>query len=198
MREHPKIYLIRHGETDWNAERRYQGQSDVPINDNGRAQAKRNGLALRALLPGIAEARYISSPLGRTRETMRIIRRELGLPPGEFTTDERLLELSYGKWQGQLLSDLPRTDPGAIEARNADPFQWRPGGGENYTDLTKRLTDWLDNLACDENYVVVSHGGVSRALRFMLLEDVEHDDILNLDVPQDRILLLENGVATWL
>ena len=122
MRQHPKIYLIRHGETDWNAERRYQGQSDVPINANGRNQARRNGVRLRTLLPDIAQARYISSPLGRTCETMRIVRGELGLSPGEFEIDDRLLELSYGTWQGQLLSDLPRTDPGALEARSADLF----------------------------------------------------------------------------
>jgi len=198
LRQHPKIYLIRHGETDWNAERRYQGQSDVPINANGRNQARRNGVRLRTLLPDIAQARYISSPLGRTCETMRIVRGELGLSPGEFEIDDRLLELSYGTWQGQLLSDLPRTDPGALEARSADPFQWRPGGGENYTDLTKRLTDWLENLARDEHYVVVSHGGVSRALRYLLLENIEPGEVLNLEVPHDRVLLLENGTATWL
>lgn len=68
----------------------------------------------------------------------------------------------------------------------------------NYTDLTKRLTDWLENLARDEHYVVVSHGGVSRALRYLLLENIEPGEVLNLEVPHDRVLLLENGTATWL
>lgn len=196
MKDIPTIYFIRHGETDWNAARRYQGQADIPLNDIGRSQAQRNGQALRALLPAIAQARFISSPLGRTLETMRIVRGELGLDPDGFTIDARLIELNYGHWEGQLLSDLPQTDPRGLAGRAADPFHWRPEGGENYADLTRRLTSWVHEL--DETSVVVSHGGVSRALRGLLIDSVQPEDIAQLDVPQDRILRIAEGRSDWL
>ncbi len=196
MRDIPTIYFIRHGETEWNAARRYQGQADIPLNDTGRAQAKRNGIALRALLPGIAEARFFASPLGRTLETMRIVRGELGLEPEGFTIDSRLIELHYGHWEGQLLSDLPQTDPQGLAERAADPFHWRPEGGENYADLTQRLQSWLEELV--QPCVVVSHGGVSRALRGLLIDSVLPGDIAQLDAPQDRILRISIGEVGWL
>ena len=87
MRADVTIYFIRHGETDWNAQARYQGQADVPMNETGRAQARRNGEALRALLPGIAGADLVASPLQRARETMRIVRATLDLDPDAFEVD---------------------------------------------------------------------------------------------------------------
>ena len=72
MRADVTIYFIRHGETDWNAQARYQGQADVPMNETGRTQARRNGETLRRLLPDIASADFVASPLARARETMRI------------------------------------------------------------------------------------------------------------------------------
>ena len=68
MRPDVTIYFIRHGETEWNAEARYQGQADIPMNARGRAQAARNGETLRPLLPGIAEADYVASPLARRQD----------------------------------------------------------------------------------------------------------------------------------
>ncbi len=189
------IYFVRHGETDWNATRRYQGQADIPMNERGREQAARNGFALRALLPAVAGHRFVASPLGRTIETMRILRGALGLAPDEFSTDERLIELNYGHWQGQLLSDLPHLDAAGVAARAADPFNWRPQGGENYADLAVRLSGWLATV--DRDCVVVSHGGVSRALRWLLV-GVEKSEIQSLPVPQDRVLVISGGSADWL
>lgn len=190
------IYFIRHGETDWNRARRYQGQADIPLNDKGREQARRNGLALRALLPQIAAAQFVSSPLDRTRETMRIVRAELGLAPDDFEIDPRLIELNYGHWEGQLASDLAIHDTANVAARAAQPFTWRPRGGENYEDLSLRLSSWLAGI--ERDCVVVSHGGVSRALRGLLIPGVDRQDIHQLDVPQDRVLLLQCGAMRWI
>lgn len=192
----PTIYFIRHGETDWNAQRRYQGQRDIPLNETGRAQARRNGEALRAYLPLLAQADFVASPLQRTMETMRIVRMALGLPTDGFAIEPRLVELNYGHWEGQLASDLQNSDPEGLAARAADPFFWRPRGGENYADLTKRLESWLEGL--DRPCVVVSHGGVSRALRGMLLASVAREDIALLDVPQDRVLRIAAGTIDWI
>jgi probable phosphoglycerate mutase len=195
MHRAPTIYLIRHGETDWNRDRRYQGQRDIPLNDKGRAQARRNGEALRSLLPAIAEAEFVASPLGRTRETMEILRASLGLPASGYHLDERLKELSYGAWEGQLQADLPRLDPDGLATRAKDPFHWRPEGGESYADLLVRVLDWLKDVELDT--VVVAHGGVSRSLRAHLL-DLDPATIPDLEIPQDRVLVLSRDKMRWL
>ena len=189
------IYFIRHGETDWNAESRYQGQADIPLNDKGRAQARRNGERLRQLLPKIAEADFIASPLGRARETMEIIRSALGLEPSQFRLEERIKEAHYGDWQGTLLADLAHIDAEGMKARTNDPFRWRPRGGESYEELMERTVPWLEGVSRDT--VVVSHGGVSRVLRGHLLK-LEPTTVPLLDVPQDRVLILRRDGIDWL
>jgi broad specificity phosphatase PhoE len=195
MRPDITIYFIRHGETDWNAESRYQGQADIPLNEKGRSQAQRNGEKLRTLLPGIAEADFVTSPLARAIETMRIVRGALSLEPETFQIDERLKEAHYGDWQGTLLSDLPGVDAAGIAARTRDPFRWRPNGGESYEDLMARTLPWLDTVA--RNTVVVSHGGVSRVFRGHIL-DLELKSVPLLEVPQDRVLILRHGRIDWM
>jgi probable phosphoglycerate mutase len=195
MRPDVTIYFIRHGETEWNAEARYQGQADIPMNARGRAQAKRNGESLRPLLPAIAAADYVASPLARARETMQIVRGVLGLGAEDFRTDDRLKEAHYGDWQGTLAADLPRVDAQGLEARTRDPFRWRPQGGESYEDLMARAVPWLGGIERDT--VVVSHGGVSRVLRGHIL-DLDLKSVPLLDVPQDRVLVLRHDVIDWL
>jgi probable phosphoglycerate mutase len=195
MRADVTIYFIRHGETDWNAEARYQGQADVPMNATGRTQARRNGEALRPLLPRISEADFVASPLARAKETMEIVRTALGLDPKQFRVDDRLKEAHYGDWQGTLLADLPRLDAHGMEARREDPFGWRPAGGESYEDLMARTRPWLDAVARDT--VVVSHGGVSRVLRGHIL-NLDLQSVPRLDVPQDRVLVLRCDSVEWL
>jgi broad specificity phosphatase PhoE len=99
-----KLYFVRHGETDWNAERRLQGRRDVPLNALGRKQAARCGELLRELLVvGGATPRqfaFTSSPLSRARETMAILRTALGVAPEDYAIDARLAELSFGRWEG--------------------------------------------------------------------------------------------------
>lgn len=195
MRADVTIYFIRHGETEWNAEARYQGQADIPMNARGREQARRNGLSLRPLLPAIATADYVASPLARARETMQIVRTVLGLPADDFRVDGRLTEAHYGDWQGTLAADLPRVDAEGIRARTRDPFRWRPHGGESYEDLMARAVPWLD--AIERDTVVVSHGGVSRVLRGHIL-GLDLESVPLLDVPQDRVLLLRHDTIDWL
>jgi probable phosphoglycerate mutase len=195
MRPGLTLYVVRHGETDWNAERRYQGQTDIPLNAIGRRQSARNGEALRPLLPALTQADFVASPLGRARETMEIVRDRLGLDPAGYRIDDRLIELSYGSWEGQLQSDLPRVDPAGLAARSGDPFRWRPEGGESYADLLARTVDWLAGLERDT--VIASHGGISRCLRAHLL-DLDPESIPCLESPQDRVLVLKRGTMAWL
>jgi broad specificity phosphatase PhoE len=188
------LYFVRHGETDWNAERRYQGQTDIPLNEKGRSQSRRNGEALRAHLTALRDADFIASPLTRARETMEILRTCLALDPKAYRIDQRLIELSYGAWEGQLQADLPRIDPEGLAARKKDPFRWRPDGGESYADLLNRTIEWLATIERDT--VIASHGGVSRCLRAHLL-DLEPDSIPHLESPQDKVLILRKGSMAW-
>lgn len=189
------LYLVRHGETDWNREARYQGQADIPLNDLGRAQAIRNGSILKSAESAISEADFVSSPLGRALETMRLMRGEMGLKPEAFRLDPAIMELHYGHWEGRLASDLPRSDPEGIAGKAANPFGWRPAGGESYADLSVRIGRWLETL--QRTTVAVTHGGVTRVARGLVL-GLDTRDVPTLAVPQDKILVLSGGEMRWL
>ena len=191
------LYFIRHGETDWNRDQRYQGQRDIPLNATGRSQAARNGKVLAgALGERAASLDYVASPLERACETMQIVRRELGLPPDAFRTDDRLKEVHYGHWEGQLLDELATSDPQGFAARGLDAWGWQPRGGESYAIMSQRVALWLAEVSHDT--VVVAHGGVSRALRGLVLRDLPRAEVPILPVPQDKILVIAGGLVSWL
>ena len=190
------LFFIRHGETDWNVAQRYQGQTDVPLNDNGRGQAPRNGRVLAERLgAGASSFAYVSSPLERATETMELVRAGLGLEPAAFAKDARLSEIHFGQWEGQLWGDLPRTDPVGFAARKADTWSWVPGGGESYAMLADRVAPWLASLERDT--LAVSHGGVSRVVRGLVL-GLEGRAVPGLEVPQDKVLMLRDGAQNWI
>jgi broad specificity phosphatase PhoE len=190
------LYFVRHGETDWNAAKRYQGRRDIPLNAKGRAQAKRNGQVLAGLLGSRAVSLdHVSSPLLRARETMEIVRAELALDPNDYRIDERLAEIDYGDWEGRLWAELPHTDPEDYAARQADLWGWQPNGGESYRMLSERAALWLGGIERDA--VVASHGGVSRVMRGLVLQ-LANAEIPHLPVPQDKVLLVTAGGIRWL
>ncbi len=174
--------------------RRIQGQIDTPLNDLGRTQAARNGAALAELNVSLSDMPFVASPLTRCRETMEIVQTKAGVTHGTYTTDDRLKEIHFGTWQEQTWPEVPDFDPQGHAARQADPFNWTPAGGESYADLTARVAEWLDTVT--ENTVCVAHGGVSRVLRGYVL-NLPKQEIPELPVPQDRILLLSAGQMAW-
>ena len=191
------IYFIRHGETDWNAVQRYQGQTDIPLNAKGRGQAARNGQVLGEHR-GQQRTRtidYVASPLARASETMQIVRAEMGLPADTFRRDDRLKEQHYGHWEGQLWGDLPRTDPEGFAARERDKWRWQPRDGESYAMLSARIDGWLSEVMAD--CVVASHGAVSRVLRG-LVAPMNVKELAELSVPQDKVMIVRKGSIDWL
>lgn len=191
--ELPDIFFVRHGETDWNAEGRYQGRRDIPLNARGRAQADANGPLLRDLLDrddfapeGLG---WFASPLSRTRETMQRIRAAFGdnMPPPVF--DDRLIEISFGVLEGALASD----DSSAIVKtgeRDADFWTFRPDNGENYDDLAGRLENFLAGI--ERPSVIVAHGGVARVFRY-LLAGAPKEQVVNWQPPQNAVLHFAGG-----
>jgi len=162
----PTVYYIRHGETDWNVAGRLQGRRDVPLNARGRAQAAHCGDILRDLFVRdsriAAELDYVSSPLGRARQTMELLRPPLGLPGDGYRIDERLAEISFGDWEGYTIAQLHSRDPQRIAAREQDKWHFVPPGGESYKLMSERLRDWYESLSRDT--VAVAHGGTARGL----------------------------------
>jgi broad specificity phosphatase PhoE len=190
------LYFVRHGETDWNAAGRYQGRRDIPLNATGRAQARRNGRVLADILgSGAASLDHVASPLMRARETMEIMRSELMLEPKGYRVDDRLAEIDYGHWEGRLWTELPHADPEGFAARQADTWGWQPVGGESYRMLSERVGLWLAEIGRDA--VVASHGGVSKALRGLVLQ-LGNAEIPHLAVPQDKVLVVTAGSIRWL
>ena len=190
----PELYFIRHGQTDWNAEGRYQGSRDIPLNDIGRGQADKNGVLLRELLQrngeGPATFAWYVSPLSRTRETMNLIRGELDEPLPDITIDPRLIEVSFGIYEGHLHTELASGAMAIAGERDANFWDFRPPEGESYADVAQRVLDFGAGL--EGPSIIVSHGGILRVLRH-LIEGFPHERAVNWFPPQDSVVHFFDG-----
>ncbi|MFG1299042.1 histidine phosphatase family protein [Xanthobacter sp. V3C-3] len=185
-----RYFLVRHGETDWNVVGRLQGRRDVPLNALGRIQAGRVGRVLHQLAGDPRVLTYVASPLSRAVETMRILRTSLDLPAAEFSTDIRLAEISFGQWEGQTWPELRRRDHEGVRRRDLDPWNFAPPGGESYRHLCDRV-----NAACaglDQDSVIVTHGGVIRAL-LHLNAGMPEGEAAILPVRQGAVYVVSGG-----
>jgi probable phosphoglycerate mutase len=193
------IYHIRHGQTDWNAAGRLQGMQDIPLNPIGQAQADGNGRALAAhfAAEGIDPLRlhWFASPLGRTRETMERVRAGAGLPPETYVVVPDLREVSFGIYEGKTYDDIARINPAHHAEIERDKWHFLPPEGESYEQMAERLRAWLGRTSGD--MVVVSHGGVFRALR-AVIEGLDDPNLAHLLVPQDRIFVWRDRHGSWL
>ncbi len=162
----PVLYYVRHGETDFNVEGRLQGRRDTELNARGCQQAAECGELLRDLFARDerrpADFAYAASPLKRARATMEIMRTTLGLDPRGYDIDERLLEISYGEWEGLTLPEIDARYPGLLAERERHKWDFVPPGGESYRELGDRIGAWYAALTRDT--VVAAHGGGVRVL----------------------------------
>lgn len=190
----PELYFVRHGETNWNAEGRYQGSKDIPLNDRGRGQAALNGHLLKELLDRAertpADFNWYVSPLGRTRETMDLVRKGAGAPLPDVTVDPRLIEISFGVYEGRLHADLAAGEMAIAGERDASFWHFRPTEGESYEDVAKRVLDFGASLTGPS--IIVSHGGILRVLRH-LIEGFPHERAVNWFPPQDSVVHFIDG-----
>lgn len=191
------VYFCRHGQTDWNAEARLQGQADTDLNDTGRAQARRNGERLAGLIADPAGFDFVASPLKRTRETMEIIRGAMGLDPAAYRADPGLMELHFGDWEGSTFAELEERVPGSTAGREADKWNFVPPGAraESYAALALRIAPWL--AALEVPTLCVTHGGIIRSV-FRLVGRMTETEAAAMTVPQDLVLKMEDGRLTWL
>jgi broad specificity phosphatase PhoE len=181
----PVLYFIRHGETEFNVAQRLQGRSETRLNARGRTQSREYAGILRDLFERDrcqpSDFAYVSSPLLRARETMELLRSELGLDPKAYDIDDRLAEISYGGWEGFTLAEVQARDPGVLQRREQDKWDFVPPGGESYREVADRVAAWYATVTRDS--VIAAHGGVARALmaNFHILpkEEATHADILH-------------------
>jgi broad specificity phosphatase PhoE len=149
-----RLWLVRHGETDWNLEGRYQGQSDIPLNATGLAQA-------RALLPtfaGLPITAIYCSDLQRAAATAGLLGEALGLP---VTTHRGLREAGLGRWEGMLFSDIQVVYAAEWAERRRDPLNARPPGGETLHEVALRgaaVADEITRRHSGGQVIIVSHG----------------------------------------
>lgn len=149
------IYVARHGETDWNRAGRYQGRRESSLTEVGRAQAE----ALARALETSGIRRIAASPLQRCVRTAQPLAALLGIA---VETDERLVEIAHGDWEGRLRSDIQREDPQTWHAWKEDPERVRFRGGESVADVLGRWRGFAAELAGNEETVIVTHDVVVR------------------------------------
>jgi broad specificity phosphatase PhoE len=152
------------------------------------------GRRLSALLPDRASLDYVASPLRRTRDTMELMRGALGLFQTDYRIDARLKELTFGRWEGLTWREVRARDAAGATRRERDKWHFVPPDGESYAMLADRLRPVVDGINRDT--VMVSHGGVARALLAMMA-GVPHHDAPRIDIWQGRILVIESGRYRW-
>ncbi len=186
------IYLLRHGQTEFNRDRRMQGRLDSPLTELGVAQARRMGECLKPFVDDPARWSVVSSHLGRARQTAEIVRATLGLSC-PLETDERLAEIHMGEWEGLQREEIPNV----ADKLAVHDWIFRSPGGETYDAVAARLSAWLAEV--DERdsrrRVVVSHGAAGRVLRHLYakgpVDQLWHDPF----PPQDAVFLMHHGVV---
>ena len=189
-----ELWVVRHGESTWNADGRYQGQTDVPLSPVGVLQAS----TLAERLMGQRFAAIYSSDLLRARHTAEIVtERLLGEP--QVQLDVGLREIDVGQLGGLTLGDIRRAYPDYLAALHADPWATRRPNGESMADLYSRASAALTHLAArhqGERVMVFTHGGVVRVAVGLALGGVPQNAWARLSVANTsitRVLLTEQG-----
>lgn len=173
-----RLILIRHGETDWNVEGRYQGQADPPLNARGLAQARELAEALR----GVTLDVLYSSPLRRALQTAQILATGLGLP---LHVEPRLMEIHQGDWQGRLRAEISARYPDLFRRWETEPWEVTPPGGEHLTHVQGRVDAALDDILArhEGQHVGLVIHRIPIALIKMRYQGLDLDVVRTLQLP---------------
>lgn len=185
------LYILRHGETEWNRAGRMQGWLDSPLTEKGRAQAERQGELLAAAGVG-RHHRFWSSPQGRAWDTAGLALSRFGAP---ILRDDRLREIGIGDWSGLTRAEIARHSGTAFDG--PDDFFWMDAAprGEGFDAVRARARSFLDDL--DGPAVIVTHGILSRFLRAAVL-DLDLEGTAGLPGGQGVVYRLADGIMTKL
>lgn len=193
------LYIMRHGETEWNKRGLIQGSADIPLNDYGILLAGQTRDGLRA--EGIHFDKIFTSPYIRARKTAEIIAQDMGVP---ILEDLRIREMSFGSYEGIEICQL-RTNPQYIEINRCfdDPLRYVPEGeAESYEAVFQRIRSFLTETVLPleqecENVLVVCHGAVIRAF-ISIIKDLPLEEYWNIHQPNCSINIaaVKNGTIT--
>lgn len=185
------IYLLRHGQTEWNVHGRIQGAGDSPLTERGAAQARAMGALLRRSIARPSDFTLVSSPQGRALRTATLVGDALGLT---VVTDPRLAEVTLGSWDGLTWSEIAARYPGALDGVTHGR-SFRAPTGESYERARQRVADWLADVATPT--IAVSHGLTGKLLRGVYA-NLDRDATLRQAEPQDGAYRLHGGRLEFL
>ncbi|UXY13643.1 histidine phosphatase family protein [Chitiniphilus purpureus] len=186
------LYLLRHGQTEYNVVRRLQGRCDSALTTLGQAQARAMGEALRRELGDAQGWQMRVSPLLRAQCSARLVAQALGLPETALQLDERLVEVGFGDWEAQLRADLIARHPHLDQAPD---WHFHAPNGEALAAVLARIDDFLADPALPARLIVVSHGLFGRLLRHRY-SGAEERLRFSGEMPQDAFFRLADGGVT--
>ncbi|HCG6693508.1 histidine phosphatase family protein [Vibrio parahaemolyticus] len=186
-----RIFVLRHGETEFNADKKLQGHCNSSLTSKGSDQARRVGTTLKQYVEN-RPFRVYSSTLGRALQTSQIVCEELNYSYENLNKEPRLKEFSLGEWEQRTVPSLEQEIPNLL-AQN-DWYLQAPNC-ETYESVRERLSSWLSDVAHDEDIVVVSHGLTGIVLRGLLL-GMDYTQVWQQDLPQDAFFIIEDGRIT--
>ncbi len=189
MSKYPEIFVLRHGQTEWNSLGRHQGRLDSPLTEKGRGQAGEQGELLAAVLRNRSDISAYCSPQGRAFDTASIALTHLGMTAA---TDERLCEISFGKWEGLTFDEIADGWPEHCKHAHQDLLRWNfsSPGGETYDDVYARAFEFLEHL--NDPTIIVTHGITSYVLRGIWL-GLEFDELAAMQGGQGCVYHLTDG-----
>ncbi len=164
-----RLFFVRHGESELNLRRTYAGQTDTPLTDHGRAQAKAAGDQAKAIKIDV----FVSSPLSRALETAQIIARETGYPEVRILTDPQFMERSLGSLEGHSWDEVAEDETLFPDIETEEQLQVRASAALEYL----RSLD-------EDNVLLVGHGSFSRALRKAIDPSKTYDEPPNAEIVQ--------------
>ncbi|ELA9391366.1 histidine phosphatase family protein [Vibrio parahaemolyticus] len=186
-----RIFVLRHGETEFNADKKLQGHCNSSLTSKGSDQARRVGTTLKQYVEN-RPLRVYSSTLGRALQTSQIVCEELNYSYENLNKEPRLKEFSLGEWEQRTIPSLEQEVPNLL-AQN-DWYLQAPNC-ETYESVRERLSSWLSDVTHDEDIVVVSHGLTGIVLRGLLL-GMDYTQVWQQDLPQDAFFIIEDGRIT--
>ncbi|HHH51429.1 MAG TPA: histidine phosphatase family protein [Campylobacterales bacterium] len=186
---YPTIILVRHGQTIWNKEGRFQGRLNSPLTQKGELQAKENSFKLKKNIENITNIKIFSSPLGRARDTAYIICDELGINRDRIIFDDRIIEFNYGIFEGQKREDMMKRQE--FQDREANKWSYQIENGESYILVEDRVKDFLDDIKDEKKVIIVAHEMVNRTIRGVYC-NYNKDMTLKLRQPNNIVLYLQN------
>ncbi|KOY33270.1 phosphoglycerate mutase family protein [Vibrio parahaemolyticus] len=186
-----RIFVLRHGETEFNADKKLQGHCNSSLTSKGSDQARRVGTTLKQYVEN-RPFRVYSSTLGRAMQTSQIVCEELNYSYENLNKEPRLKEFSLGEWEQRTIPSLVQEIPNLLVQND---WYLQAPNCETYESVRERLSSWLSDVTHDEDIVVVSHGLTGIVLRGLLL-GMDYTQVWQQDLPQDAFFIIEDGRIT--